>query len=457
MLLPFFISFLAGFALIGLLDRRGRTVDPLMHLFLSPGVGLGLCASLTFLTIILQDRFIAAWAIGACVLATLALLTVWGLEWRSAKKPLFAVERFALKDLGLVPVLLLIAWYSWIEASLYPLGGWDAWSSWNLKSKFIFLGGEHWKDMFSPVLWRSSPHYPLLLPLMNVWGWSFSGSTDPRIPMLTSIVFTVATAGLLFAAIRTLTQKVTGLAAVVLLWSLPLFISLATSQYCDIVLAYFLLGAFACLLDGTRKNSPALLGIAGLSAGFLSFTKTEGVAAAGLFVILAAWHLQLNLSSRPEKIRLLKWLIGGLVLAGIPTVIFHFVYAPPNITFTNGWTSSTDPSGWPRLSMTLRFLLAEIGLIVDHGRVFFLNEKWNWVLALLLWGVVLNAVRAFGRGLRIFPAFIAGYLIILIAYYYTNTYFEIVWWLQVTLDRVLFALLPTLALWVWVAFKDARS
>ena len=208
--LPFIISFLTGFALIGLLDRQERSVDPLMHLFLSPGLGLGLCSFLNFLTIILQDRFVSAFAIGSCVLTTLALVTLWGLEWKSVLKPLFAIERFAAKDLWLIPVLLLIAWPAWIDTNLYPMGGWDAWSSWNLKAKFIFLGGERWKDMFSPVLWRSSPHYPLLLPLMNVWGWSFTGLTDPRIPMLTSMVFTISTGGLLYAAIRALTQKITG-------------------------------------------------------------------------------------------------------------------------------------------------------------------------------------------------------------------------------------------------------
>jgi hypothetical protein len=63
-----------------------------------------------------------------------------------------------------------------ISAHYYPLGGWDAWSCWSLKAKFIFLGQENWKDVLSPGLWRSNTHYPLLWPLINVWFWDLGGT-----------------------------------------------------------------------------------------------------------------------------------------------------------------------------------------------------------------------------------------------------------------------------------------
>ncbi len=433
---------LTGFCFIGLLDRRERSVDPLLHLFLSPGIGLGLFAHLSFLALVVKDRFVPALVVGLSVPLAVGLLTAWGWSWRTARRPACAIERLERKDLWLAPVLSLIAWPAWIQAALYPLGGWDAWSSWNLKAKFIFLGQEHWKNLFDPALWRSSPHYPLLLPMMNAWGWSFTGKVASGIPMITAFVFTIATAGLLYASIRTLTQRITGLAAVLLIWTVPLFLLLSTSQYSDIVLAYFLLGGFCCLLNGVRKNSTALMALAGLCGGFLSFTKTEGLAAAVLLALLGLWHTHHHRVSFPDKINLLKWFLGGLVLGGVPMAIFHLVYTPPNITFINGFNSATDPTSWYRLKISLMFFFAEL-----------VSSKWNWGMMLLLWGLALNARRAFQKGLLIFPVFFLAYLAILFGYYLTNTYFEIVWWLQVTLHRVLFALLPTAALWVWLSFE----
>jgi hypothetical protein len=34
-----------------------------------------------------------------------------------------------------------------------------------------------------------------------------------------------------------------------------------------------------------------------------------------------------------------------------------------------------------------------------------------------------------------------------------NTFFEIGWWLQTTLSRILFALIPTVALWIGLGLK----
>ncbi len=74
-----------------------------------------------------------------------------------------------------------------ISAHYYPLGGWDAWSCWSLKAKFIFLGQENWKDLLAPGLWRSNTHYPLLWPLINVWFWDLAAALIKQSPCLTAL------------------------------------------------------------------------------------------------------------------------------------------------------------------------------------------------------------------------------------------------------------------------------
>ena len=106
---------------------------------------------------------------------------------------------WGLLTLGILAVPLTISAYH------YPLGGWDAWSCWNLKAKFIFLGGGHWKDMFLPGLWRSNTHYPLLWPLINVWFWDLGGQFNQAVPMFNSILFALLTAGILLFGLLELT------------------------------------------------------------------------------------------------------------------------------------------------------------------------------------------------------------------------------------------------------------
>jgi hypothetical protein len=45
------------------------------------------------------------------------------------------------------------------------------------------------------------------------------------------------------------------------------------------------------------------------------------------------------------------------------------------------------------------------------------------------------------------------YLGAVMAYYAVNTFFEIDWWLSTTLARILFALIPTIVLWIGVALS----
>src|SRR5207237_5909321 len=38
------------------------------------------------------------------------------------------------------------------QALAAPHGAWDAWAIWNLRARFLFLGGVHWRDAFSKAI-----------------------------------------------------------------------------------------------------------------------------------------------------------------------------------------------------------------------------------------------------------------------------------------------------------------
>src|SRR5260370_2739447 len=86
-------------------------------------------------------------------------------------------------------------------------GGWDAWGIWNLRAKFLLLGGLHWRDAFSAVGAISHTDYRLLIPASVARGWSYAGTDIPLVPILIGFLFTAATVELLFSALSVLGSR----------------------------------------------------------------------------------------------------------------------------------------------------------------------------------------------------------------------------------------------------------
>jgi hypothetical protein len=339
-----------------------------------------------------------------------------------------------LLTLGILAVPLAIS------AHYYPLGGWDAWSCWNLKAKFIFLGQDHWKDVLSPGLWRSNTHYPLLWPLINVWFWDLGGQFDQAVPMLNSIVIALLTAGILLFGLLELTGTlVTAVLAAVIVTALPLGITLYTSQYSDALLGLFLLSAFMSWLLAEKYDLPKLKILGMVFLGLMSFTKNEGLMAAAITALGLLWH------ERSHK-KELKNLVFAFLIALLPTLIFAIAFAPKNEAFINGLASTDKPTNWARLSVICVYPWFEC-----------LSSKWNGFWLLAAGGMLLAGKRLWQSTLGVMAFSFILYLGVVMAYYAVNTFFEIGWWLSTTLSRILFALVPAIALWIGAGLKPKVS
>ena len=250
------------------------------------------------------------------------------------------------KNLSLL-ILLALAIPLWLEANYYPMGGWDAWSCWNLKSKFIYLGAEHWKDMFQPILWRSNTGYPLALPTINVWFWHWSGMSC-NVAMLNAIVLTLLTAGILLLGLQEL--KVSSTNSIILtlaVFTLSLGNTLSISQYSDMLSSLYLLCAFVCYLLSIENKDYRWLVLTAIFTGLLSFTKNEGLAACGVLALLV-------LATKPQKPFLL---IIILIASALPEIIFNLFMAPHNQAFINGFASMEKPATLSRLQYILTYPL----------------------------------------------------------------------------------------------------
>jgi len=444
--LPFLISLASGYLLVGLLTRQNPRRDFGVNLFLGGGLGLGLSALLTFCGFVLFDRYHRIFVI-AIHLITLIALVVLKKMFPAEETSETSAPRRQWDIIGLHVGLLVASLPLWLQYKIYPYGGWDAWQVWNLKAKILFLSGPNWKDIFLPQLWQTSPHYPLLLPLTNVWGWSFQSAPTTLVPFITAWLFTYLTAGLLFSGLLKLTGKKWTVFAPLILLSLPFFGLLATSQYSDILVGYYILAAVFALLAAQQEMRKGYACLAGLFCGLLAFAKPEGMVAALILANLGAVHLLFLKKPQAKSSRVPAFIlfVAGLTISLIPCALFQLLYSPGNQTFINGLTDWEQHSNIMRLKMTFAFLGVEL-----------ISRHWNgaWILAVV--GLLIANRRTFQRKALI-PSFIFIYLTVIISYYYVNTYFEIVWWLQVTLHRILFSLLPLVLFWTFYSLGDKNK
>lgn len=445
--LPFLISSAIGILWINFLFKK----DPAPNIFLTSalgiGLGLGLSSHLTFSSFLFFNRLVPEFVISVHLVILISLM-IERFVFRKNEAVSLGLPKMTWQNMGLAVLILLVLFLVVKQGLFYPYGGWDAWQVWNFKAKFLFLSGEYWHNLFSPELWRSSPHYPLLLPLINVWGWMFGTKPDDTTPFITSVLFACLTAGLLSSALWKKTKNIFALLPSLLILTLPFYILLATTQYCDIVLSYYLLASLVTLTETQKESRKPLALLAGLLAGFLGFTKPEGLIAS---LILCGLVVGVTIVSKLRKDKNFSLTCAGLfffglILTSLPTFAFNVLYSPGNQTFVNGLTSALKPSTTERFEIILSFFWMELK-----------SAKWNGLWALLLLGLIFGGKKPWTKTNILFAVFLLFYLTVIVAYYQINTYFEIKWWLSVSLNRILFSLLPLFLLWVFGSLLSPKN
>jgi hypothetical protein len=191
-----------------------------------------------------------------------------------------------------------------------------------------------------------------------------------------------------------------------------------------------------------KTTARAWLAVMALFLGALSFTKSEGLVLAVITVLVVAILRAFTAKNWKVIQQETPVFLFALAVAFLPTLIFQAFYAPDSHTFINGFASAVKPTSLERLKVVFVFLRMEV-----------LSEKWNGFWLLSLAGLLLSWGKCFRKELLIIPAVLGVYLLSIIGVYWMNTFFEIVWWLGSTLNRILFALTPTMILWVFLALE----
>jgi len=313
------VTVLAGGAVLGVMDRR-RALLSYESLSLAYGLGTG-CVTLA-LFLLSWLGFPLRWC--PPVIAAVALAGFGGLaasrlrrrridqEARPVFDPEAQTRRVLLQlvepappgrgrwllSLLLASVLLLLFLSQGYYATTVPLNAMDAMGFWGYSAKAIFFDGTvRTPAITDPLREHPHPHYPLLVPLAQVWVHLLQGGYEDKAMNLLFVGFYVALAGVVYGAGKgflpgsppgTHRAGQAGLVAALLVATLPPLRADdygAASALADIPLACYIASALLCWVRWAESDDFRTLLLASTFAAFAAWTKNEGLA---FFAILSA-------------------------------------------------------------------------------------------------------------------------------------------------------------------------
>lgn len=355
--LTFIPSVILGLLSVNLIWTEKSPSSLPLKLSLGVGLGLGLSSMLHFVTL-----HIAPGKINPVLLQVILVIALSIVTYYKAGIPKF--HNLRLPKLSWLQWGLFIAFVSSVIVSILvfvnyvisrPQGALDAWSIWNRAARFIHRDPENWIATLSPdIALLRHADYPLLIPLNVAWGWDVVGNETLRIPMMQSLLFTLATIFLMFSALaffRTVGQA--SLASMILI-AVSGVVSSGTYLIADVPVTYFIFASGLLMYLYTQRNELSLLALSGFMAGLAGWTKNEGL----LFIAISP--VALIISSPKNLKKAFIYYLSGLLLPLLVILYFKSI-APPNDLATNSLTDMLhqvmDPS---RYGLILKSFLSTL-------------------------------------------------------------------------------------------------
>jgi hypothetical protein len=298
--------------------------------------------------------------------------------------------------------IALVAFAAWAS----PLADWDAWVNWAGKANAIFIDQTLSPNLYHhPARLPTNMDYPLLLPLVEAWFYTWLGRLYEPAVNLISFLFYLALLLLFYHAARRLAAPTPALGFTLLLATLPRLERPAATGLADIPLAALVLLSFLLLFEWQRFSicqlptlppfhpstlptlqpsnllpcSPAPLLPLSLSIALLPWLKNEGwlwwsLITLSLLVSLL-WQVRRN-HLPPRKttfLFLISYFLPALLLP-LLWQLFLTLFGTYRFTFL----PLTLPTFWTNLN--------RLPAISWHMLARLLNPYWNfvWLLAGLI-------------------------------------------------------------------------
>lgn len=253
-------------------------------------------------------------------------------------------------SLNLLPIHIIIGTFIFVFTYRFHFnrwGSWDAWAIWNLHAKFLVAPDI--SAMFSPEMNWSHSDYPLFLPSIVALFWKSTGII-PVVPALVAYLTALLLPLSSFASLYNRKLHISAIFVLALFLLDTEYITLASYQYADTLLAFTILLAFIAFTHLEKgKNENALISIIGFLVAVCGWIKNEGLL---FFAIFTLYFIARNY--KRYKVTAFYFLGAFLPLAVI--IVFKLIYAP-----SNEIVSSQDNSifnkilDFNRYSITLKY------------------------------------------------------------------------------------------------------
>ncbi len=387
LILSLLIPFSAGYTLLGFLFPN-RCIGLFLKIALAFGLGLGLLSIWMLVLGICQLPF-NSFVIGSPLIITAALFYFLGLRRKKVVQPTATSFIIQTRDsnqlhgskrilhivmmIGLIVYIALNIFYVFWRATAIPIATWDAIATVAFKAKVFYY------EQSLPSL-DHLPHktYPLFVPFVQSWIAFNLGYWDN---FLIKIIFPCAFLSYLIAHYKFLghyTNRTSALLGSAILLSSNLFIYHATISYRDFFLMYFNCITVMLLVLWNNSKVNGFLILAGLFAGFATFTKLEGTAFLGVyFIIFSMINFPSKTFSIKEKlVNTMKFCIPSFGIS----FTFH-IYKVWNKVLLEG-PGIVDKT---RIDLTWEKISLIPQILTSFLRNLLLSGNWNiiWLLALL--------------------------------------------------------------------------
>jgi hypothetical protein len=344
--------------------------------------------------------------------------------------------------LRLLSICLLIIIFCFIVSFLLrsivnPHGWEDAWGMWNLKARFLFRGGDNWRNTFSNLLHWTSRDYPLLVPTSVVRIWSYLKYESAIAQILVAALFTFATVALLISSLSVIRSRSTGLLAGLVLMGSRYFLKTGAYQIADVPLGFYILSTIVLFsLKEISDSKSRFLIIAGAMAGLASWTKNEGI----LFLLVVFVVRMIVISSnRGIKSYFKELAMFTIGVFPILAVLFLFKLKIPS---TNELiTGQSIDMVLGRLTDFSRYL------VIGKSFIVFFYDKMakEWLIILPIYFFLLGKTKQNANAESIKTSFlIVLFMLIGCFFIYLITPLNLSWHLRTSVWRLFLQLWPTI-------------
>lgn len=273
---------------------------------------------------------------------------------------------FRLGFYAILAYILFISYIIYWKALNLPVFAWDSLATAIFKSKIFY----HERDL-SLLQYVPRPSYPLQIPLLGTWVSMNLGEWNDQLYKVIFPLYFSAFAILQYYFLRCYTRRTWALLGVSLLFASEFCVMHASTSYRDITMMTYNCGAMYLLVMWFSRRKDCLLILAGLLAGFGTFTKLEGNGHLLIHLIVLAGMLCLSKDQwRRRGIQMLKFAIPAF----LPVVFYLYVKTSHGVIVA-------ERAG---VGFEVDYLTRIIPILIAFVKYTLLYDQWNVLYAVVV-------------------------------------------------------------------------